>query len=104
MFRFFIFGDMPLLSFCDHSEGWFSSLFPLRSEITLHLAYNIQSTVVHAYEIALSELLIILDAVEGYEFNFDKDAWSSGLGELEEKAIQAPGVGEGRGEIWRADR
>ena len=36
--------------------------------LKLHLAYNAQNSVVHAYENALSGLLAKLDAVESYGF------------------------------------
>ena len=73
---------------------------------TLHLAYNAQNSVVHAYENARSELLTKLDAVESHGFKAVRDArkelvvqieWE--LGELEKKVFQALEVGEEEGKV-----
>jgi hypothetical protein len=73
---------------------------------TLHLAYNAQNSVVHAYENALSELLTKLDAVESHGFKAVRDARKELVvqieresGELEMKVVQALAVGKEEGNV-----
>jgi len=75
-----------------------------------HLAYNAQNSVVYAYENALSELLTKLDAVESHGFKSVRDARKElvvqiekELGELEQKVVQALGVGEEKGEEGKGE-